>query len=315
MCCAIGRDDKMTGVEKAKTDILDCLIIGGGPAGLTAALYLARYRRRFLIIDAGDSRAAQIPQSHNHPGFAGISGPALLEKLRTQAGRYGVQIVSGTVTSLNRSAEGFVAAVENGTLEASRILLATGIKDKEPPLPGLEHAVSRNAVRYCPVCDGYEASDKNIAVYGAIGEAANKALFLRTYTKRLTVLSRGGKPDKKLARQMQEAGIALAGSAPQRFWETEGGVGVTLRGGERLEFDVLYPALGCEVHGGLARSLGAGCTSTGFLEVNGHQETSVEGLYAAGDVVSDLHQLSVAEGHAAIATTAIHNSLPRNFRR
>ena len=93
MCCAIGRDDKMTGMEKAKTDILDCLIIGGGPAGLTAALYLARYRRRFLIIDAGDSRAAQIPQSHNHPGFAGISGPALLEKLRPQAGRYGVELV------------------------------------------------------------------------------------------------------------------------------------------------------------------------------------------------------------------------------
>ena len=214
-----------------------------------------------------------------------------------------------------RNAEGFVAAVENGTLEASRVLLATGIKDEEPPLPGLEHAVSRNAVRYCPVCDGYEASDKNIAVYGAIGEAANKALFLRTYTKRLTVLPRDGTPDELLARQMAEAGIALAGSAPQRFWETEGGVDVTLHSGERLEFDVLYPTLGCEIHAGLARSLGARCTSTGFLEVNGHQETSVEGLYAAGDVVSDLHQLSVAEGHAAIAATAIHNSLPRNFRR
>ena len=147
----------MTGMEKAKTDILDCLIIGGGPAGLTAALYLARYRRRFLIIDAGDSRAAQIPQSHNHPGFAGISGPALLEKLRTQAGRYGVEVMRGTVTSLKRNAEGFVAAVESGTLPASRVLLATGIKDEEPPLSGLEHAISRNAVRYCPVCDGYEA--------------------------------------------------------------------------------------------------------------------------------------------------------------
>ena len=231
----------MTGVEKAKTDILDCLIIGGGPAGLTAALYLARYRRRFLIIDAGDSRAAQIPQSHNHPGFAGISGPALLEKLRTQAGRYGVQILCEAVTSLTRNAEGFVAAVENGTLEASRVLLATGIKDEEPPLPGLEQAVSRKAVRYCPVCDGYEASDKNIAVYGPIGEAANKALFLRTYTKRLTVLPRDGTPDELLARQMAEAGIALAGSAPQRFWETERGVDVTLHSGERLEFDVLYP--------------------------------------------------------------------------
>ena len=87
-----------------------------------------------------------------------------------------------------------------------------------------------------------------------------------------------------------------------------------MQSGQRLEFDVLYPALGCEVHSGLAKSLGANCTSSGFLEVNDRQMTSVDGLYAAGDVVSDLHQLSVAEGHAAIAATAIHNSLPRNFR-
>jgi thioredoxin reductase (NADPH) len=98
------------------------------------------------------------------------------------------------------------------------------------------------------------------------------------------------------------------------MWQSNSGIGVELQSGEKLEFDALYPALGCDVHSALARRLGAGCTDIGCVKVDDRQQSSVEGFYAAGDVGSDLHQLSVAEGHAAIAATAIHNSLPRNFR-
>jgi thioredoxin reductase (NADPH) len=290
----------------------DCLIIGGGPAGLVAATYLARYRRRVCVIDAGRSRAAQIPESHNHPGFAGISGKALLSALAGQAKRYGAEIMRGEVTRLRRDNERFLATVEGAELSAPRVLLATGITDISPDLPGLDSAVARAAIRYCPICDGYEATDANIAVYGPMQSAASKALFLRTYTYRLTIL-----PTVTSANShgdLIDAGIAVARTSPERFWQTPSGIGVQLVCGERLEFDAVYPALGCDVHSGLAATLGAECNAEGLLKVDDRQRTSVDGLYAAGDVVSDLHQLSVAEGHAAIAATAIHASLTRNFR-
>jgi thioredoxin reductase (NADPH) len=192
------------------------------------------------------------------------------------------------------------------------VLLATGLTDRAPALPGLEGAVARAAVRYCPVCDGYEATDANIAVYGAPKEATSKALFLRTYSRRVTLLP--SEPGPFDQRELSTSGIEVAASLPERFWQTPSGVGVRLQSGESLQFDVLYPALGCDVHSGLASALGARCNAVGSVAVDDKQRTSVEGLYAAGDVVSDLHQLSVAEGHAAIAATAIHNSLPPNWR-
>src|SRR3954451_7612394 len=162
----------------------DCLVVGGGPAGLTAAIYLARYLRRVLVVDAGQSRARFIPSSHNHPGFAaGISGPDLLARLRDQAERYGVACKRGKVERLERRGSAFVAAVAGEQIVAGRVLLATGLTDVSPRLPDLEEAVALALVRYCPICDGFEAVDKRIAVVGAPATALRKAEFLRTYSK------------------------------------------------------------------------------------------------------------------------------------
>ena len=113
---------------------------------------------------------------------------------------------------------------------------------------------------------------------------------------------------------LEQAGIALLGK-PVSLERIGEGVAVLTDDGRRWELDILYPALGCEVRSELALQLGAGCSDIGLLEVDVHQRTTIEGLYAAGDVVADLHQLSVATAHAAIAATDIHNSLPNNFRR
>ena len=291
----------------------DCVIIGGGPAGLTAAIYLGRFRRKALVIDAGDSRALKIPTSHNYPGFAeGISGRDLLRVLTQQATQYGAELRRGTVSDLRRDGDGFRVVIEGSDVAAARVLMATGLKDKSPDMPGLRKAVAHAAVRYCPVCDGYEATDQAIAVYGALKDAEAKALFLRTYSRSLTVLptEAPASADAKL----KQAGIALAPSPPVSFELRDDGVEAVLRDGQRLRFDVLYPVLGCDVRSDLAAALGARCNEVGCLEVDAHQQTTVPGLYAAGDVVSDLHQLAVAAGHAGIAATAIHNSLPHNFR-
>jgi thioredoxin reductase (NADPH) len=289
---------------------LDCLIVGGGPAGLTAAIYLARYRRNIKLIDAGESRAALIPESHNYPGFQGINGRALLARLREQAERYGADLVRGNVNGLQGEDGGFLAASDKGKLRARMVLMATGLIDARPETECLRDGVAHGAIRFCPICDGYEAMDKRIGVIGSLAHAGPKALFLRTYSREVNLFPTETEGDRK---ELEKAGVVI--TARPLVVEPEGDrVAVRTEDGQRHLVDTLYPAMGCTVRSDLATALGADCTDIGNLRVDDHQRTSVEGLFGAGDVVSDLHQLSVATGHAAIAATAIHHALAKNFR-
>jgi len=292
-------------------DVLDCLVIGGGPAGLTAALYLARYRRSVAVFDAGRSRAEWIPRSRNYPGFpSGISGHELLVLLSTQASSYNISLISARVDSLARSGDLFEASFEGGTALTRSVLLATGIVDIEPEIDGHDEAVHRGLIRYCPVCDGFEAADKRIGVYGAGTGAVNKAKFLRSYSRDVAlVLSDDEVLDEE---DLRASGIRLI-RAPDRLRIEERSIVAVCNEGETT-FDVFYPALGCNAGSSLASRLGAECNDVGCLEVDAHQQTTVPGIYAAGDVVSDLHQIAVGTGHAAIAATHIHKTLPPNPR-
>ena len=160
-------------MANALTENVDCLIVGAGPAGLTAALYLGRYRRRFLLADSGGSRASLIPCTHNYPGFPkGISGLELLASFRAQAERYGAVVTHGTVTGLMRRGEGFAAKLGDMTVVARKVLLATGLVDCKPALPNLGEIIYRGNIRLCPICDGYEATDKHVAVLGPVKDKA-----------------------------------------------------------------------------------------------------------------------------------------------
>jgi thioredoxin reductase (NADPH) len=299
---------------KSERNLLDCVIVGGGPAGLTAAIYLARYRRKFALIDARESRAALVPESHNYPGFRGIAGPALLARMRDQARQYGVSVTNGQVTGLDHDAGCFTVHSSAGEFRASRVLLATGLLDNEPGIPGLAEAVGCGAIRFCPICDGYEAMDRRIGVLGTFASAHTKALFLRTYTRDATLFTTDGQPEPSASLdELRRSGVKLA-VGPVKVDCRGSEVMITSSDGSVHCVDALYPALGCTIRSDLAVGLGAACTESGTLLVDGHQSTSVTGLYAAGDVVSDLHQLSVAHGHAAIAATAIHNALDKNLR-
>ncbi len=143
-------------------------MIGAGPAGLTAGIYLARFRRTVLIIDGESSRAALIPRSHNYPGFpGGISGPALLGRLRKQALHYGAMIETCIVEELKKTQGGFSAKTSSTlNITAKQVLLATGVIDIEPVLPDLENAVRQGLIRHCPICDAFEVKDRKIAVIG-----------------------------------------------------------------------------------------------------------------------------------------------------
>lgn len=293
---------------------LDCLVIGGGPAGLTAAVYLARFRRRAVVVDSGRSRAATIPVAHNIAPFPdGITGPDLLERMRQSALRYGAALAEGLVTGLDRSVEGFAATLSDGARMGARtVLLATGVVDLEPPLPGLTDAVRSGLVRHCPVCDGWEARGSRIGVIGFGAGALGEALFLRTWSEDVTLLTLGRPMDLRqdeIAR-LGDAGLGLVQEPVSAIRLESGRIAALESGsGKQLRFDTLYSALGARVRSEVAVALGAACDGTGALRTDDHQRCTVPGLWAAGDVVASLNQVAVAMGQAAVAAVSIHREL------
>ena len=300
-------------------DVLDCVIVGGGPAGLAAATYLARSRRRFLLVDAGESRARWIPTSRNVPGFPeGVTGGSLLARLRAEAGRYGARTARATATALTRDGDAFLLETDAGPVRALRAILCCGVEDVEPERPdetGLFDAVQRGLVRVCPICDGYEAQGLNLGVIGSCDHAAAEALFLRTYTDRVTVVvpEHLGRVSEARRRDLAEAGIVLIEAQARSLLIHGDAVGCMAIGGHEHRFDVVYAALGSNPRNVLARSVGARLGEDGRLEVDARCMTSVDGVYAAGDLVRGLNQVAVAWGEAAQAAIAVHNSLPRNY--
>lgn len=276
--------------------MFDCLIIGAGPAGLTAAIYLQRFHRHICVVDSGQSRARRIPLSRNYPGFPdGVNGNQLLALMKRQLRKNGGAVTKGTVSALRKREDGtFEAHGGERALDARTVLLATGIVDIEPQLPGFEELRDSGLVRYCPVCDGNEYSGKRIAILGSGAHGMREFEFIRSFSERVTyfALDTGAGNIRSLAYQHET-----------------GGIRVDLADGTQQDFDVMYCALGCDVRSAPALALGAEHDERGCINVDAHCETSVSGLYAAGDVVNALDQIAVATGHAAIAATAIHNRL------
>jgi thioredoxin reductase (NADPH) len=290
--------------------VFDTLIIGAGPAGLTAATYLGRFRRKAAVIDGGDSRARWIPQSHNIPGFAkGVSGAHLLRELRSQAERYGAQIRQGEARSLRQINEGFEIEVRGATLTGRCVLLASGVQDRLPDLNGAADAVKRGLLRICPVCDGYEAIGRSIAVLGDGPRGEREAHFLRTYSDRVSVLQIGDENGPTESGANEATGIEFLRTRLDQMHIEEDHLRWQPPEGPARRFDVIYSALGCVPRCSLATPLGVARDGNGSLLVDEHQQTSVAGLYAAGDLVRGLNQVVVAAAEAAIAVTHIHNRL------
>lgn len=293
-------------------DRYDVLIVGGGPAGLTAAIYLARFRRRVIVVDEGYSRAKWIPCSHNHAGFPeGIGGEDLLVRMRTQAEQYGAAIVTGRLDTLESSGDLFDACGEGLAITARAVVLATGVENRRPAIDADTHrnALDRGLLRYCPVCDGFEAIDQAIGVIGADRHGVAEALFLATYSDDVTLLAQET-VDLSVAERadLSRAGIKIKDS-PIEALTFSNMVVVRLRDESECRFDTIYPALGSDTNNALAKLLGLKLSDDRCIVVDPEQRTSVAGVYAAGDIVMSLDQISVAMGHAAIAATALHNDL------
>jgi thioredoxin reductase (NADPH) len=232
--------------------------------------------------------------------------------MQVQAERFGARLRQGKVEDLRLSDGVFAARLANGdALKAATVLLATGVKDILPPVAGAEDAIRAGLLRVCPICDGFEVQGKNVGVIGEGVKGAREALFLTTYTRSISFIDVGPRPLPEEQRlQMDQAGIEIVdGTARDLALDPSGASAVCFSGNDVRHFDVLYSALGTRPRTDLAVGIGAEAGPDGCLVVNDHQETTVPQLFAVGDMVRGLNQISTAEGEAAIAATAIHNLL------
>ena len=296
----------------ASTGMYDCVVVGAGPAGMTAAHYLQRFRRSVAVIDAGDSRATRIPRSYNVPGYpGGIRGTRLLKRMRRQLEAARVSVVSETVTAIHDRGDAFVLESKAGPTFARTVLLATGVRDIDPAIPGVDAVRRRGLLRQCPVCDAFEYSGRRIGVIGAGLHGAREAVFLRHYSPDVTLLALASAPALAATTvdELAAHGIANVASPVEAMAVTAGAVELTLADTTRVECDVVYAALGSAPNVQLGKDLGAAIDDAGNVVVDAHCRTSVARLYAAGDVVVGLDQLAVAMGQGAIAATTVHNDL------
>lgn len=289
------------------------VVIGGGPAGLTAAIYLARFHIDVIVIDRGGGRATMIPKTHNHAGFpGGISGQELVRRMRDQAELYGARMIDAKVDQIRQRGDEFEVHTDGETYVARAVLLATGVSNNRPAMDPAMHddALKRGLLRYCPVCDGYEVTDKRVAVIGSGVQGVKEACFLRSFTADVTLIAPDGPHnlDADERARLAEAGITVVDGPCTRIMIEGDDIAMTASTG-RLRFDTAYPALGSRIHSDLANPLGVEMSDDGCVVVDRHQRTDRPGLYAAGDVVFGLDQISHAMGEGGVAATTIRNDL------
>lgn len=290
--------------------MIDVAIVGGGPAGLTAALYLRRFHRSCVVFDTGESRARWIPESNNCPGFpGGVGGRELLQRLRRQAGSVQVPFEPLRVDRIAAADEGFDVDAGGRRWQARMVMIATGLRDRLPG-PWGEEALACGALRLCPICDAFEASDAHIGVYGHSRDIGSHAGFLRAFSRRVSALPYDGGDGGEDGAAARAAGVRWLGAGELEF----DGERCRYRGdGETLEPDTVYSFLGFTTSVP-TDGLDLRRTDGGEILVDRHQQTRTPGLYAIGDVVGGLNQIAVAVGQAAAAATQAHGQLPELAR-
>ncbi len=298
----------------------DCIILGAGPAGLAALTYLARFHRRVVALGAGGPRprVLLIERTYNLPGYTdGIPGAALIRNLSEQALECGGELRQEIAESVSGEYPDFRVRLSDGSeLRGRTVLLAMGVTDRQPDIPGIERHLGR-FLRYCPVCDGYEHTGGKLGILGCGESVGRHALFLRTFSDDIAVFLHGEKKSclGKTLPRLEQCGIEIHEPRVESILEQEmpgspvEGTGVRLSDGSEHPLTVLYGALGCQVNLEPVRELKLDLDLDGYIKTDANRQTNLPGIYAAGDIGSDINQISVAFGEAAAAAVRIHNRL------
>jgi thioredoxin reductase len=312
---------------KMEQGVYDCMVIGAGPAGLSGALFLARYRRRVLTFHNSSPRNLYSHGVHGFLGHHGIMPAELLARGRDEVMEHGGLIMEGCVTKAEKIAEEHFRVTMGGdeqvpakTFEARRLLLATGLRDLTPDCPGFRDFYGAS-VFHCPDCDGFEVTGKRVAVLGSGRETVGFTLSLLTWTDKLTLIT-----DGRVAELTEEHHTKLAEFdiqvMDQRIARLEGDTKahklarVRFEDGGNLECDALFFNLGTFPASNLHEMLGCRLDEEcGLVWVDEEQQTSVAGVYAAGDITPRSQLAVVAAAEGAMAAIHIHKSLTPENRR
>jgi thioredoxin reductase (NADPH) len=285
------------------------IVIGGGIAGLSAAIYLGRAQLDTLVIDSGHSMATWEPKVENYLGFPeAIDGSDLLKYGVRQAKRYGVEFVNDEIKSVVRRKTAFTLRGRRRSYHAQRLLLATGIFHLPPKIAGVKECLG-HSMFFCKDCDGYRVRGKRIAICGANNEAVEYALGMLAYSACVIIAANGERPrwSRQHARWLREYEIPVHEERITRVAHRGCQVeALRMKGGREVRIDYIFTTRGDVFHTGLAESLGAHLDGEGQLEVDHCMRTNVPGLYSAGCVTPANCQMIIAAGQGAAAAQAIN---------
>lgn len=280
-------------------------ILGGGPAGLSAAIYGARGNQKTLVLrNPGKGAIDKVDKLDNYLGFPdGITGAELIALGEKQAGRFGVEFVEEEALVIKRDMSNDTYKVETASknITTRGIIIATGVKHEKPKLENLDYFEGRG-VSYCVVCDGFFFKDKKVAVIGAKDYAAKEALELLNFTKDVTILT-NGKPieiQDSLSKKLEENEIVINTEKCDEVCGTDSVAGIKLKNGEKLEFSGIFVAVGTSGATDFAKTLGI-MVEGNTIKVDERMSTGVPGIYAAGDCTGGNRQVSTAVGQGADA--------------
>lgn len=295
-------------------------VVGAGPAGLTAALCLARYNRRVLLFDAGQGRSSFHQVNRNYLGFVGGVPAARLRELgRRQLADYPhVTIIDRRIDEVEGADDGFTLTSSGRGWGAEKLIMATGVVDEYPQFEGWRSYVGRSLF-WCIACDGYECRGKRVVVVGHTDAAAREAMQMRSLTSNVTLLTNAPASNisSSVRARLDRRRITLLEDCIATVDGVSGHVrAVHTSGGRSVEADAVFSIQGSRPRSDLASSLGADLDEEGYVVVDSEQRTSTPGFYAAGDVAcKHSHQVSAAaaEGTQA-AAAANYDLLPAEIR-
>jgi len=289
-------------------------IVGGGPAGLSASLFLARYLRSVVLIDSGDPRNWETRGINAFLGLPSITPAELRQRGRDEARKYGAELIDECVNRVEKVTDDqFVLTLDNGTAyDARRLLLAIGLKDVWPDIPGLERVYGDTA-HVCPDCDGYETRDKKTVVIGTGRKAVGMAINLSTWTQDMIICTNGLAPDMdepEYCQKLEALNVPVITEKVARVRERRGKVHcLELESGMTLDAEKIFFAIGQYPADDLGAQLGCTRDAGGHIIVDKHYHTSVRNVFAAGDIVPGSQLAIAAAADGAIAAQAMHKSL------
>lgn len=288
--------------------VWECVIVGAGPAGLSAAVYMGRFRRRTLVLDDQDGRWSYGQRNDNYLGFPhGVSARRLHVLGRAQAERFGVRFREASVQSVRQAASGFRLETSRGRYLARTVIWATGVQDRWPKVPRVRRLVGRR-VFWCIVCDGWRTRDKTVVLLGNTDLAVSTSLQFLTYTPDLTfVMDCSPRRLSSRARlRLRQAGIPiLVGDVRRIVADPRGGVTLRLGDGQTLSADYVFSLYGSDAKVAPVRKLPLRFSRLGFLRIDERNRTTLPGFFAAGDVSDKhAHQVSTAVAEGGQAASA-----------